>query len=290
MRNFSAEQGYLTFALNNQSTDYLRLAYAQALSIKCTQKINQYAVIVDQRTAELITEKHRRVFDHVIVLDQDDSQDEEWKLSNEWQAFDLTPFRETIKLDADMLFGRNVDHWWSGLRLQEVTFTCRVRDYQGCVSTARDYRNIFDANHLPDVYTGMFYFRYSKTAMELFSSAREIYQHWPLFRDRLLKNCRTEQATTDEVFAVASRLIGQEKTVNPALDFPSFAHMKSAMNNLPESLAWNDLLPMYLDNDLNIYVNHVRQQYPLHYHVKQALTDRMIQQYEQKLQELDPCV
>ena len=38
---------------------------------------------------------------------------QEWKLSNEWQVFNLTPFKHTIKLEADMLFTTNTDWWWN---------------------------------------------------------------------------------------------------------------------------------------------------------------------------------
>ena len=286
MREFLAEQGYLTFALNNGTVDYLQLAYVQALSIKCTQRINNYAVIVDQPTSLLVTDRHRRVFDHVIVLDQVDSGDQDWKLSDEWQAFDLTPFRETVKLEADILFSRSVDHWWTGMRIQEVMFTTQIRDYLGQVSQARNYRRMFDINQLPDVYNGMFYFRHSRRAQDLFSAAREVYLHWPLFRNQLLKNCRSEQATTDEVFAVAARLIGSEHVTNPGLSYPSFVHMKPAINRLQEAEPWTAQLPFHVDSHLNIYINHCRQLYPVHYQAKDLITDEIVKTYEQRLQEL----
>jgi hypothetical protein len=48
--SFQAQQGYFTFAQNTDTVNYLELAYAQALSIKNTQTINQYAVAVDSQT------------------------------------------------------------------------------------------------------------------------------------------------------------------------------------------------------------------------------------------------
>lgn len=55
--------GFLTIAENTSEVDYLSLAYLQALNVKCTQKQNKYAVVVDKKTAELLTDRHRRVFD-----------------------------------------------------------------------------------------------------------------------------------------------------------------------------------------------------------------------------------
>jgi len=87
MREFKSQFGFLTFAQNTTDVDYLNLAYEQAKNIKQTQKLNEYAVIVDQSTAKLVTEEHRQVFDHVIELTIDYANNEDWKLSNEWQAF-----------------------------------------------------------------------------------------------------------------------------------------------------------------------------------------------------------
>ena len=39
-KSFLDQQGYFTFAQNTESVNYLELAYAQAASIKQTQKIN----------------------------------------------------------------------------------------------------------------------------------------------------------------------------------------------------------------------------------------------------------
>ena len=44
--------GYFTFVQNNDSTDYLKLAYACGLSLKATQNINKFAIAVDKPTKE----------------------------------------------------------------------------------------------------------------------------------------------------------------------------------------------------------------------------------------------
>jgi hypothetical protein len=287
MREFAQQQGYLCFAQNTDSVDYLRLAYAQALSIKCTQKINNYAVIVDQETAQQIQDHHRLVFDHVIVLEQDDAKAHDWKLANEWQAYDLTPFRETIKLESDILFTRNIDHWWAGMRIKEVTFTTHVRDYRGQISKCRDYRRLFDENQLPNVYNGMFYFRHSQTARDLFNAAAVVYQNWPVFRDSVLIRCNSENATTDEAFAIATKLIGEDRVTNPALDYLSFVHMKGAINGLGLNDDWTQLLFHQWSEEMNLQIEFLQQQYPVHYYQKEFVTDQLIGAYEQRLSKLN---
>ena len=96
--SFQEQQGYFTFAQNTDTVNYLELAYVQALSIKSTQTINKYAVAVDAKTRESVTERHQAVFDYIIDITNDyNAPNSSWRLANEWQAWWLTPFKETIK-------------------------------------------------------------------------------------------------------------------------------------------------------------------------------------------------
>lgn len=274
-------KGFLTFAQNNSTTDYLRLAYAQALSIKLTQKINAYAVIVDEPTAQLVTDKHRKVFDHIIVLPTDDAANVEWKLHNEWQAFNLSPFKETLKVESDMLFTTSIDHWWPGMQKTDVCMTSHVRGYEGNVATSRAYRKLFDDNNLPDVYSGLMYFRYSQAASGFFGAAEAVYKHWPVFRDEVLINCRDEEPTTDVVFAIVALTVGPETCTNPGLSYPTFAHMKGAINGYGINDDWRDKLYAQIDDKHNLTVGFNRQFYPFHYHHKDWITDDMITRMEE---------
>ena len=91
------QQGFMTIA-QNTDVDYLRLAYVQAMSVKLTMPSSKYAVAVDSKTLELVTDAHRKVFDYVITIDDVQAKTDTWKMRNEWQVFYLTPFKETIKL------------------------------------------------------------------------------------------------------------------------------------------------------------------------------------------------
>ena len=85
------QQGFMTIAQNTTDTDYLKLAYVQAMSIKITMPGSLYAVAVDKATLSLVTDVHRKVFDYVILIENNTASNDEWKLSNEWQIFYLTP-------------------------------------------------------------------------------------------------------------------------------------------------------------------------------------------------------
>lgn len=275
-------RGYLTFVQNNSETDYLTLAYAQAMSIKATQTVNAYAVVVDADTKRLITDRHKQVFDYIIDIPGiDEAAADSWKLKNEWKALLATPFDETVKLEADMLFTCSVDHWWGIMSQQDVCFTTNVVDYTGRVSNNRAYRKVFDDNNLLDLYNGFYYFKRSAAAESMFNYARLIYAHWPLFRDQILSNCRDPEPTTDLVFAIAVKLAGQDQYHNPATQIPRFTHMKGAINGWEIDADWQDRLQCQFD-DSTVTVGFTRQQVPFHYHQKEFVTTDIIKHYEKQ--------
>jgi len=277
-----AQQGFLTIAQNSPTVDYLRLAYLQALNIKYTQKNNLYAVIVDSDTHKLITDQHRRVFDFVIELEEDQAQHQDWKLSNEWQAFWLTPFKETIKLESDLLFTRSIDHWWYALQQKDLVLSHGCKNYLQEPSLARKYRLTFDETDLPDVYNGLMYFRFSKTASDFFRLAKNIFSDWTSVRDQCLTNCRDENPTTDVVYALAAEIVGRENCTIPSMDFVNFVHMKPGIQNWSDSQSWQDYVISEFDSGM-IRVNNINQYHPFHYQDKSFATQEIIEYYEQRI-------
>jgi hypothetical protein len=265
MRKFAAQHGFVTIAQNTNDVDYLNLAYIQAQNIKKTQKNSQYAVIVDTETFKLVSEQHRSVFDHVIVLPVDYAKNDQWKLQNEWQVFNLTPFKETIKLESDLLFTRDIGHWQQALRLKDICFSLHCQDYLGNIVTNSPYRRIFVDNQLPDIYNGMYYFRYSQTAADFFKTAQSIYANWSTVTSQLVR-C-DDQPTTDVVFALAAKILGVEQCTIPSIDFFNFVHMKPKIQMWNDSQSWLEYVNVERDNNM-LRINNINQYSPVHYHEK----------------------
>jgi hypothetical protein len=280
MSQHKEQQGFVTFAQNTESVDYLRLAYVQAMNIKSTQKINKYAVIVDQSTAAMITDEQRRVFDYIIVLENDLAADSQWKLANEWQVFNLTPFKETVKLESDLLFTRSIDHWWNAFRLKNIVLSSGCKDYRGNISKVRSYRQFFDDNGLPDVYNGLMYFRYSQESFQFFETAKQVYQNWQTISDTALKNSREKTPSTDVLYAITASLVGAEICTLPTADFINFVHMKPDINQLPDA-PWYESVISERDGDM-IRVNNLNQYYPVHYFYKDYITEEIENEYRQQ--------
>lgn len=276
MSQHKEQQGYLTIAANTADTDYLRLAYLQALNIKSTQKINRCAVMVDSTTAKKILPCHKDVFDYII--ESPDSTTGPYGL--EPLAFRLTPFKETIKLESDLLFTRSVDHWWQTFRLRDVVLSTGCKNYLQQTAKSRQYRQVFDDNALPDVYNGLMYFRFSKTAADFFKHAEQVFSNWGDVCDTL-KNCRDTYPTTDVAYAIAATLTGEELCTIPSADFINFVHMKPAINGYNEGFDFCDVFVTEFDDGM-IRINNVNQYHPIHYHNKSFATDELIKYYERR--------
>ena len=271
LNKFTDQCGYITVVQNNSTTNYLELAYLQALSIKKTQTIKQYAVMVDDATKQLITDKHREVFDYVLDIPYgDDASEDEWKLANDWKVWCVTPFKETVKLDSDIVFTRDISHWWELMRTKEVCIATTIRDYKGNISDARAYRRLFDENNLIDAYNGFTYFRYSRTSTEFYQTVKNIFENWAVFRDTVLKNCRHDKPATDEVYAIAAKLIGEERCYIPNSGI-GFTHMKGAVNGMSLNDVWTDKLYYQLDSG-KLTAGFYRQHYPFHIFDKACAT------------------
>ena len=234
--------------------------------MKATQKINSYAVIVDEATSKLITERHRKVIDYVIVLKQDDAQDDAWKLKNEWQVFTLTPFKETVKLESDLLLTRSIDHWWTAFRLRPMCFSHRCRDHRQQVIEETPYRRFFRDNGLPDLYNGLYYFRYTKETADFFGLARKLFQNWASITPELIR-AHGSKPTTDAVFALTAKILGEENYYVPTLDFVNFVHMKSGIQGWSDNQPWTDYAMIEQDRS-RIRINNIDQLWPVHYHKK----------------------
>jgi hypothetical protein len=279
------QQGFVTFAINSPETDYLELAYLQCLNIKATQKHNKYAVIVDHDTEKLINEHHRRVFDYVITVPVGlEERTELGTFRYEPQVFKLTPFKETIKLESDLLFTRSIDHWWTAFRLRDVCLSTGAKNFMQVNSAIRKYREITDANDLPDVYNGLMYFRYTRTALDFFDAAQMMMYQWSTVKTSL-KKCTEDTPSTDVIYALAALIVGPESVTMPDLDFINFVHMKSGFNGWSDVRSWVDTVMSERDGDV-MRINNINQYQPVHYYDKNYATQELIKYYESRCREI----
>jgi hypothetical protein len=182
--------------------------------------------------------------------------------ANDWQCFATSPYRQTIKLEADMICASAIDHWWTLFEHRDVVISQGARTFYDEPAESRLYRKIFDANHLPDVYNAITYWRLSTTAKEFFDLVRQIFEQWDSYK-KILK-FPDELPTTDVVYAMAAVVMGPERVTLPAGLGPTIAHMKRHINPI-QSNDWTKELVW--END-PFRINTVSQWGMVHYHIK----------------------
>ena len=281
-------RGFFTIA---QGPVYHRLAYGLALSLHLSQSAHsKLSIGITPSERTLLPSKYLEVFDEVIDIPWDDhAAKSEWKLENEWKAIHMSPYDETIKLDADMLFPTDISGWWESLALSEGVFCTTPRTYRGNIITSDYYRRTFTESNLPNIYTAMFYFKKTEANFELFRLAEFIFNNWQrCFYEWLQPEHRPTMVSTDVVFALAAKIMDyQQLNQLPMSSIPTFVHMKSRLQdwtiNIPLDEDWTKLIPSFFSRDCAIRIGNHLQSLPLHYHVKSFLTDSIVSKMERKL-------
>jgi len=240
-----AERGYLIPAVNTEDTDY---------------------VVCAEQLADSIRQWHPEVNITILTREMLPNGDQ-GGFANDWQCFAASPYRQTIKLEADMVIASPIEHWWTMLQHRDVVVSTSARDFYDQPATSRYYRKVFDANHLPDVYNAITYWRVSQTAKEFFQLVRNIFENWTEYRT-LLK-FPDEEASTDLVYAMAAQIMGPEQVTMPFASYPRIVHMKRHMipthtQNWTQELIWEN-------NPLRF--NTVAQWGAVHYHQKDWRND-----------------
>lgn len=279
-------RGYLILAQSTKKDNYSKLAYALALSIKNSQSTVSNVALAT--TDVNIPDKYSDVFDHIIDVPwSDQAEYSKWKIENKWKYYYMTPFDETIILDADMLFPTDISHWWDTLSKKDIWITDKPRTFRGEVITSNKYRPSFVSNDLPNVYTAFMYFKKSAIAAELFKMVEFIFEHWERFFYNYMDETRPKNLSGDVAYALAIKLLGIENECFGNSDLvPSFVHMKSFLQGVDEKFLtedWTKHFPTYFADDGTFKVGNYEQTLPFHYQTKSWLTDEMIDILEKRV-------
>ena len=183
--------------------------------------------------------------------------------ANDWQCFAASPYRQTIKLEADMIAASPIDHWWTLFEKQDVVISQGARTFYDRPAESRYYRKIFDQNELPDVYNAITYWRLSKTAQDFFQLIRNIFEQWDSYK-KLLR-FPEETPSTDVVYAMAAQIMGPKQVTLPSGTGPTIVHMKRYINPI-QTDTWTKELTWETDP---FRINTVAQWGLVHYHVKE---------------------
>lgn len=236
------------FVIMAQGDDYVTCAKALELSIK--------RVMPDANVTIITTE---------MLPYGDQAPDTFWKLQNDWQVYEASPYEYTIKLEADMYLPRSIEHWWDILKERDIVVSTHIRNFRQEISDVVAYRKFIVDNNLPDTYNGITYFRKSELAEKFFAIVRDVFENWDEYRKTL--KCKVDEiVTTDWAYAIAAHILGAENTTMPQFDAMSMVHMKQYINGSATEKWTYSLIYELLPHTFRI--NTIPQTYPVHYHVK----------------------
>lgn len=240
------DRGYVIMAQNTKKVNYVKCANVLKDSILRVMPHANVTII----TADKLPYK-------------DLAKKSKWKLINDWQVYEASPYEYTIKLEADMLVPCNIDYWWDVLSKRDIVVSSCIRNFKNEISQSTYYRKFVVDNNLPNVYNAITYFKKSKKAEDFFNIVKIIFQNWEECK-KILKCNINEPATTDWVYALACHILGEDETTMPMFTDMSMIHMKQFINDTMTE-DWTDEL-VYEFNPLRI--NTFVQYYPFHYHCK----------------------
>ena len=176
------DKGFVIIAQNTDLVNYVQCAEQLAESIMRVMPNAKVSLISDDET-------NCKAFHKVIPLPYgDQAPDSDWKLINDWQVYEASPYKHTIKLEADMYMPSSVDYWWDILKERDLVVSTNIRDFKQNISHMRTYRRFIDDNELPDTYNAITYFKKSEIAEKFFDIVKHVFENWSEFRDTLQCN------------------------------------------------------------------------------------------------------
>jgi hypothetical protein len=267
-------KGFLVLAQNSENIDYVKQAYALALSLHKSQS----SCLISLVTNDTVPDDYKEVFDKIISIPGDDQAiDSVWKVENRWKLYHVTPYDETIVFDSDMLVFKSFDRLWEQLSNYDVFFASRVLDFKGNHVTDYVNRKMFTENQLPNVYFGLHYFKKNQPALDFYNVLAFVVANWERVYFDLAPKNKQKWVSMDVSAAIATKILGiEDQVVHPLIDF-NFVHMKSNLQNIdPIPSIWTNVLDSYINEAGQLLVSNMLQDGVFHYVTDTFLTNAMI--------------
>jgi len=204
--------GIVIFAENNEQINYVDIATANAHMIK-----NHMNVSVSIATSDDVIDK---IFDNVIKIPKSDEQTKSFigygkyeKLSyynsNRTSIYDITPYNETIMIDADyLILDNSLNLCWGSD--EEIMMSDTATNLYGGPMNLRE-RRLFDTN-IPMSWATVVYFKKSERAKIFFKLVQNIQKNYAYYAGMF--NIQAGLFRNDYAFSIASHLMSEAQTTN----------------------------------------------------------------------------
>jgi hypothetical protein len=190
-------RGVLMYAHNNSEIDYFKIACANALMVQRNLQV-PVTVVTDEGTLgwskkSLGEEFINSCFEKVIVVDRDytfnnlrtysDTSYSQKPLqfynANHWQAYELSPYDETLFIDCDyLIMSPALNNCWGSNN--DVMIDHRIF---GPLDDAKPHTKYIDDFGIKLYWATVIYFKKSEFARFLFNNVRHIQENYRYYKD-----------------------------------------------------------------------------------------------------------
>lgn len=220
-------RGVLIFAQNNTDIDYTQLAIFSANQVK--KHLNVPVTLVTENREYLFEnyKEQANVFDSIIDVASEFSQKKQfndgsltskilhWKNFSRSDCYDITPYDETIVIDADFIVNSDtLSKIWD----TPHDFAIYKNSYdlaQWRDVTAFTYINQYSA---PFYWATVFYFKKSDITQSFFKLIQHIRQNWQYYK--LLYSIESNAFRNDFAFSIAIHMFNDSAAGNFATSLP----------------------------------------------------------------------
>jgi hypothetical protein len=273
-------KGFLIFAQNTDTVDYITQAYALALSIKYSQKTVTSISLV---TTSNIPDNYKHAFDKIISTPWSaNTTESRYATEHRWKLYHVTPYDETIVLDSDMLLVEDITAWWEYCSNYDLKFCSRIKNYK--LEAVRDtfHRKTFIANKLSEPYIALHYFKKSELAHEFYKTLEFVCNNWEWCWDKFAPKEYQNVCSLDLATAVSIELLMCHDQVFDNHSPLEFIHMKPHLQLWDHpSNSWQDTVTAVLNTKGDLVVGNIKQSKLFHYIEKNFITPLMISRLEE---------
>lgn len=274
-------KGFLVFAQNSDTVDYIQQAYALALSIKYTQVDIKNISIV---TNDVVPDNYKHVFDQIIPIPFFNAEvNSELKTEHRYQLYNATPYYETIVLDSDMLILEDLSNWWNYCNSKDVVFCDKILNYKlEYIIKDTVHRQTFITNKLSNPYYALHYFKKSEFAQDFYKVLEFVCNNWEKCWSIFAPEKYQNWSSMDLATAITIEITGAHEQVLDINNPMEFIHMKSPIQGWdvsPEK--WSNDVFIDFNSKGKLLINNIKQTKVFHYVEKDFLTESILLKMEE---------
>lgn len=273
-------KGFVVLAKNTDTVDYVKQAYALALSIRYSQKTIKNITLV---TNDAVPKEYKFAFDNILPIPwMDNDINSVYSTEHRWKLYYVSPYEETIVLDTDMLLLEDISSWWNHCSKYDIQICSKIKNYKLETVVDTYHRTTFIENKLSNPYIALHYFKKSIRACEFYKVLEFVSNNWEWCYGKFTPEFYQDWLSMDVVTAITIEIMGLHDEVFDINSPLEFIHMKPPLQGwkpVPES--WQDTVNYILNRKGELIVGNIKQGKLFHYVEKNFLSSQIIKRLEE---------